>query len=76
MWCTCSAICLPGEVGQKLANLGAATTTGLMGGDLRLAEATLDARTKQERLAAEDPTNPMRLFGEKAEAEGGADKEL
>ena len=67
---------LPGEVGQKLAALGASTTTGLIGGDLRLAEATLDARVEQERMAAEDPTNPLRLFGEKAEAEGGADKEL
>lgn len=63
---------LPGEVGQKLANLGAATTTGLIGGDMRLVHATLAARAEQERMAAEDPTNPLRLFGEKAEAEGGA----
>ena len=67
---------MSGEVGHKLADLGAACSTGLIGGDLRLAEATIAARAEQERLAVEDPKNPLRLFGEKAEAEGGASESL
>jgi hypothetical protein len=50
---------LPGEMGKKLSELGAATTTGLIGGDLRLAEATEASRLMQDRLAKEDPNSSI-----------------
>ena len=64
---------LNSAIGRKLAEVGAQTTTGLIGGDLRLAAAVADNRSRQEELAATDPTNPLRLFGIHTEATGGAD---
>jgi hypothetical protein len=63
------------DVGRRLAEYSAQLTSGLFGGDLRIANAALAAREEQERLAIEDPTNPARLFGEAVEADGGADDE-
>jgi hypothetical protein len=54
---------LKGPVAALFAQKGADAWTRILGGDQTL-HAEVDAcREEQERLAVEDPSNPMRLFG-------------
>ena len=62
-------IVLQGKKAAEFRKKGADVICRYLGGDLSLVDEILANRAAQERLAAEQPSHPARIFGETVEAE-------
>jgi hypothetical protein len=63
---------LPGRMAAQCRRQAAQLMIRYLGGDLSLIKEVEENRALQERLATEDPTHPMRLFGEAVESAAAA----
>ena len=62
----------PGEAGREARSQSAELLCRYYGGDLSLVRKVFGNAVEQERLAVEDPTNPMGMFGVDLAARNGA----
>lgn len=62
---------LPGTCAGRLRAEAARLLVQCFGGDLRLADAVIENRQKQEELRVEQPSHPARMLGEQVERERG-----
>lgn len=66
---------LPGRMAAQCRRQAAQLMIRYLGGDLSLIKEVEENRELQERLASEDPSHPMRLFGEAVEGAAAASPE-